>query len=277
MVSGTLVAVTRTPDPRLSEETLVVLPTYEEAENVGPLLRALRQELPKATLLVIDDASPDGTAALAEDLAASDPRIVVLRRRGKLGLGTAHRVGLEFAVDHRFHTALTMDADLSHRPADAPRLIARSKQRGVDLVVGSRYVSGGCITGWPVTRRALSGSANVLLRAAMGIGVHDCTGAFRAYDVALLHRLPLDQLSNTGYSALPELLLMAAAVDAVIVEEPITFVERQAGATKLTRREVGNSLVNVVHLYRRRRKSVRRPLHPARTPESQHQASRDDG
>lgn len=243
----------RTPDPRASEGTLVVLPTYEEGENITAMLRALREHLPMATVLVIDDASPDGTAELAKQFALSDSRVVVQRRAGKLGLGTAHRLGLQYAVDSGFRTAVTMDADLSHRPADAPRLVLRARQPDVDVVVGSRYVPGGRIEGWPPARRLLSANANLLLRLSLGIGIRDCTGAFRAYDVGFLRRLPLDQLANAGYSALPELLLLAAAAGATIVEEPITFVERRAGATKLTRRELGNSLLNVAHLYRRRR------------------------
>lgn len=239
----------------VSDSTLVVLPTYEEAENISPLIHGLRDALPLATILVIDDGSPDGTAEIVDGLARTDPRIVLHRRPGKLGLGTAHRLGFEYALSNRFRTVLTMDADLSHRPADAPRLVARSRQPGVDVAVGSRYMPGGHIEGWPASRRVLSYCANKLLRASLGAKVRDCTGAFRAYDVAFVGTLPLDELGNTGYSAIPEQLLIAMQQGGTLVEEPITFVERQMGATKLTKRELGNSLLNVVHMYRRRMQS----------------------
>lgn len=242
-------------DQDVSDSTLVVLPTYQEAENISPLIHGLRKALPQATIMVIDDGSPDGTSEIVGDLAESDKRIVLLRRSGKLGLGTAHRLGFEYAVRNGFRTVLTMDADLSHRPADAPRLVARSRQPGVDIAVGSRYVPGGHIEGWPASRRVLSYCANALLRASLGAKVRDCTGAFRAYDVAFVRTLPLDELGNTGYSAIPEQLLVAMQQGGALVEEPITFVERQLGATKLTKRELGNSLLNVVHMYRRRRQA----------------------
>ena len=241
----------------VSESTLVVLPTYQEAENISPLIHGLRDALPQATIMVIDDGSPDGTAEIVDKLAESDSRVVLVRRPGKLGLGTAHRLGFEYAVRNGFRTVLTMDADLSHRPVDAPRLVARSRQPGVDVAVGSRYVPGGHIEGWPVSRRALSYCANALLRASLGAKVRDCTGAFRAYDVAFVRTLPLDELGNTGYSAIPEQLLVAMQQGGALVEEPITFVERQMGATKLTKRELGNSLLNVVHMYRRRQAGAR--------------------
>lgn len=241
-------------DRPISDSTLIVLPTYQEVENISPLIRGLRAELPLATILVIDDGSPDGTAGVVQELAREDTRIVLQRRPGKLGIGTAHRLGFEYALDHGFQTVLTMDADLSHRAVDAPRLVARCREPGVDVAVGSRYVRGGRIEGWPPSRRALSFCANMLLRWSLGARTHDCTGAFRAYDVAFLRTLPLDALENRGYSAIPEQLLLAMLHDGRLVEEPITFVERQMGATKLTKRELGNSLLNVVHMYRRRRR-----------------------
>lgn len=240
-------------DQPLSESTLIVLPTYQEVENISPLIHGLRQAMPLATILVVDDGSPDGTAEVVDELARHDTRITLERRPRKLGLGTAHRLGFEYAMHNGFRTVLTMDADLSHRPVDAPRLVARAREPGVDVAVGSRYVSGGRIEGWPASRRALSFCANLLLRMALGAGVRDCTGAFRAYDVAFLRRLQLDHLENTGYSAIPEELLLASLEGGTLAEEPITFVERQMGATKLTKRELSNSLRNVWRMYSRRR------------------------
>lgn len=266
----------------VSDSTLVVLPTYQEVDNIPVLIRGLRAELPLATILVIDDGSPDGTADAVEALSGDDPRIVLQRRPGKLGLGTAHRLGFEYAMHHGFRTVVTMDADLSHRPVDAPRLVARSREPGVDVAVGSRYVAGGRIEGWPASRRALSFCANMLLRLSLRAPIHDCTGAFRAYDVEFMRTLPLDELENPGYSSIPEQLLLAMQQGGTLVEEPITFVERQMGATKLTKRELGSSLLNVVHMYRRRRRAAARARElqlagrPARAHNEAHAAATAD-
>jgi hypothetical protein len=145
-----------------------------------------------------------------------------------------------------------MDADFSHRPQDTPAVVRAALRPGVDLAIGSRYVPGGDIVGWPQSRKVLSAIANRLIRASLRTSTHDCTASFRAYSMELIDRLDFSKLESTGYSALPELLLLIDGVGATIVEVPITFVERERGATKLTKRELAKSLANVVRMRRRR-------------------------
>ena len=234
------------------DRVLVAIPTYNEVENVDNLLEGLRAHLPGATLLVIDDGSPDGTAERVRQVAARDPRVRLHSRPGKLGLGTAYVAAFDEAARMRARVVLTMDADLSHRPQDAPAIVRAVLDGPADLAIGSRYVPGGAIVGWPMARRVLSANANRLIRGALKTPVRDCTGAFRAYRTPLATAIG-PQLANTGYSALPELLMLAESAGSHIDEVPITFVERERGATKLTRRELINSLSSLVQLRRRRR------------------------
>ena len=236
---------------------VVGVPTYNEADNIVRLVSELRGNLPGAVVLVVDDGSPDGTGTLVDAMAQNDTLVHVLHRHGKLGLGTAYTAVFEYARARGAHIAMTMDADFSHRPSDAPAVARAALADGVDLAIGSRYVPGGTIVGWPRQRKALSAVANRLIRASLGITTTDCTASFRAYRVALLERMRLDLLENAGYSALPELLLLADAQGARIAEVPITFVERQLGVTKLTKRELVNSLTNVARM-RLRRSAIRR-------------------
>jgi dolichol-phosphate mannosyltransferase len=234
------------------ERVLVGVPTYNEAENAPRLVRDLRQHLPGAILLVIDDSSPDGTADLLSSMSETDPLLRVLRRPAKLGLGTAYLETFAQARMVGARVAMTMDADFSHRPQDAPAIIRAVLQAGADLAIGSRYVPGGSIIGWPRGRRVLSAAANRLIRMSLRTTVTDCTGSFRAYRMELADQLHEQGLRNTGYSSLPELLMLSIAADARIVEVPIHFVEREHGATKLTRRELVNSLISLLWLRRRR-------------------------
>ena len=231
---------------------LVGVPTYNEAQNAPRLVADLRRHLPGAIILVIDDSSPDGTADLVSMLAETDTLLRVLRRPRKLGLGTAYLATFAEAQRCGARVVMTMDADFSHRPQDAPAIVRAVLQSDADLGIGSRYVPGGSIVGWPRGRRVLSAAANRLIRASLRTRVTDCTGSFRAYRMELAERLMAQGLRNPGYSALPELLMLAIADGARIVEVPIQFVERERGATKLTRRELVNSLVNLVWLRRRR-------------------------
>lgn len=240
------------------EGVLVGMPTYNEADNAPRLVRSLREHLPGAVVMVIDDASPDGTAGLIRHLAEQDEHVVVHSRPGKLGLGTAYLVAFAEARRRGCRATLTLDADFSHRPQDAPAIVRAVLGGAADLAIGSRYVPGGAIVGWPRTRRVLSAEANRLIKASLATEVMDCTGSFRAYGAALVERLPT-RLRNRGYSALPELLLHAILARARIAEVPITFVERERGATKLTRREIADSLLNLAWLSRRRRQS---PIEP---------------
>lgn len=249
-----------TEPPRQQEAfdgVLVAVPTFNEAGNIARLVTGLRSHLPGATILVIDDASPDGTAAITAAIAENDTLVQLHHRPAKLGLGTAYRHAFETAQAMGARVLLTMDADLSHRPQDAPAIVEAALQPGTDLALGSRYMPGGSINGWSPYRRMLSRIANGLIRLALDVRLTDCTGSFRAYRLELLERLDLANLHNTGYSALPELLLLAKLAGAHTVEVPISFVERERGATKLTRRELANSLVGLVDLRRRRHRAER--------------------
>jgi dolichol-phosphate mannosyltransferase len=239
------------PGDRDFGDVLVGVPTYNEAENAPRLVRELREHLPGATILVIDDSSPDGTADAVAAIGATDSRLRVLRRPRKLGLGTAYLAAFSEARSLGARIVLTMDADFSHRPQDAPALIRAVRHGGADLAIGSRYVPGGTIIGWPRGRRVLSAAANSLIKVSLHTRVSDCTGSYRAYRVELIDRFDDVGLRNAGYSSLPELLMLAIAAGANIVEVPIAFVERAHGATKLTRRELFNSLVNLIWLRRR--------------------------
>jgi glycosyltransferase involved in cell wall biosynthesis len=231
---------------------LVGVPTYNEALNAPRLVVELRRHLPGAILLVIDDSSPDGTADLVSAIAEADPLLRVLRRPKKLGLGTAYLATFAEAQRCGVGVVMTMDADFSHRPQDAPAVVRAVLRSDADLGIGSRYVPGGSIVGWPQGRRVLSAAANRLIRASLRTKVMDCTGSFRAYRMELAEHLMAQGLRNIGYSSLPELLMLAMADDACIIEVPIQFVERERGATKLTRRELLNSLINLLWLRRRR-------------------------
>ncbi len=234
------------------DDVFVGVPTYNEAENAPQLVRELREHLPGATIMVIDDSSPDGTGDLIAATCRSDPLVRLRRRPRKLGVGTAYLAAFEEARKVGARIVLTMDADFSHRPQDAPAIVRAVRRDDVDLAVGSRYVPGGSIIGWPRGRKALSSIANRLIRTSLDRQINDCTGSFRAYRMELIDRLDLSALRNTGYSALPELLLLVMAAGGGIVEVPITFVERQHGATKLTQRELLNSLTNLIWLRQRR-------------------------
>ena len=233
-------------------DLLVGIPTYNEAENAPRLVVELRRRLPGATIMVIDDASPDGTGDLVALASESDPHVRVHRRPAKLGLGTAYLAAFAAARQEGASIVLTMDADFSHRPEDAPRVVQAARAGGVELAIGSRYVAGGHIIGWPASRSLLSATANWLVRAALHTQVRDCTGSFRAYRMSLVERIERTGVQRTGYSALPEMLYLATSTGARVREVPITFVERTRGATKLTQRELVDSMASLAALSWRR-------------------------
>ena len=178
--------------PPSSPRILVSLATYNERENLGPLLQEVRKELPTADVLVVDDNSPDGTGRLADDFAASDPRLHVLHRPGKLGLGTAVLTAMRYAMDHDFDFLVNMDADFSHHPRYLPALVAGMDRH--DVMVGSRYVPGGGTENWPLSRRLISTGVNLLTRFLLRPGARDCSGAFRCYRVAKLREAKLERM-----------------------------------------------------------------------------------
>ncbi len=202
--------------------TVVVVPTYQEALNVTTVLTGVREAVPAADVLVVDDNSPDGTAELAEQVGAGVGQVHVLRRPQRNGLGRAYRAAWEWALERG-----------SHDPAALPSLLGPLAD-GADLVLGSRYVPGGSVPGWDLHRRLLSQGGNRYAGALLGLSVHDATGGFRAYRADLLRRIDLSTLAADGYGFQVELVYRSAALGAKIVEVPITFVDRTLGTSKMS-------------------------------------------
>jgi dolichol-phosphate mannosyltransferase len=179
-------------------KTLIAIPTYNERENIGELIKQVFTYAPETDLLVIDDNSPDRTGDLLDELAAQDPRIHVMHRPGKLGLGTAYVAGFRYAIEHDYDFVFEMDADFSHDPRYLPNFFKAAQTN--DLVIGSRYIAGGGTPNWSPLRRFISGGGNVFARMMLGIPIHDCTGGYRCYRVAALRTLNLDAVSAQGYA-----------------------------------------------------------------------------
>jgi dolichol-phosphate mannosyltransferase len=213
---------------------LVVLPTYNESENIDRVLRRIRRALPDATVLVVDDGSPDGTGDLAETVGKELGQIELLRRTAKSGLGSAYRAGFRWGLDHEFDACIEMDADLSHDPDALPGLVAPLGEDGVELVVGSRYVPGGRIPNWAWHRRLISRGGNVYAETMLGLGVRDATSGFRAYATSLLRRIALDDIRADGYGFQIEMTYESRRAGARIVEVPIRFVDRVEGESKMS-------------------------------------------
>ena len=212
----------------------VVLPTYNERENLEPMASAILAALPEASLLVVDDASPDGTGVIADTLAARDPRVSVLHRPGKEGLGVAYRDGFRWVLERPDTRAVVqMDADFSHDPADLPRLLA-ALMRGADLALGTRYMRGGDTVGWPWYRRLVSRGGTLFARTVLLLPYRDLTGGFKGWRRELLDAIRLRETSGSGYGFQIETTWWAHRRGAVIREVPIVFRERVAGASKMS-------------------------------------------
>ncbi len=223
----------------------MIVPTYNERESIQEVARRLFAAAATADLdlLVIDDGSPDGTASAVKQLAADEPRIHLIERAGKQGLGTAYVMGFRWALERGYDAVVEMDADLSHDPADVPRLLQRASD--ADLVVGSRYVPGGRVENWSRLRRALSAGGNLYARMWLGFRVHDSTSGFRAYSTRALRSLDLHTLRSEGYSFQIEMTRRIHRSGGRIVEVPITFVEREQGHSKMSRAIVIEAMVRV--------------------------------
>ena len=226
----------------------VVLPTYNEAENLGPISAAILTALPAATVLVVDDDSPDGTGRLAETLAAADPRIRVLHRAAKQGLGRAYLDGFQVALDGGAATIVQMDADFSHDPAALPGLVGPVADGNVDLVIGSRYAPGGGVVDWGLGRRVVSRGGSIFARTVLGLGPRDLTGGFKAWRAASLAAVPFDGVHAGGYVFQIEMTFRASRAGARIREVPITFRDRRVGQSKMSRRIIVEALVVVLQL-----------------------------
>lgn len=223
---------------------LVVLPTYQEAENVEAVLRRIRAAAPAAHVLVVDDGSPDGTADIADKVGEDLGQIEVLRREVKDGLGSAYRTGFAWGLERGFDVLVEMDADLSHEPEALPGLLA-VVDAGADLVIGSRYVPGGSTPEWPRIRRFLSVWANRYAAAALGLAINDATAGYRAYRADVLRSIDLGHSRADGYGFQVEMVYRIVRMGGRIVEVPITFRDRIEGSSKMSGRIVVEALALV--------------------------------
>ena len=222
----------------------MIIPTYQESENIAAVLAGVRQSAPSAHVLVVDDGSPDGTAALAESVGHRLGQIHVLRRQSKAGLGAAYRAGFEWALERGYDVLVEMDADMSHDPKELPRLLD-AVAAGADLAIGSRYVPGGVIPDWPMRRRLLSSVGNRYAAAMLRLSLRDLTSGFRAYRASALRQALVEQSRADGYGFQIEMAWRVSAVGGVVREVPITFVDRTLGASKLSRSVVTEALLLV--------------------------------
>jgi len=232
-------------------KTLVTLATYNEIENLPRLIEEIFQHAPAVDVLVIDDNSPDGTGEWCDRRGAEDPRVRCLHRAGKLGLGTATIAGMRHAIEHGYELVLNMDADFSHHPRYLPDLLAGMDREGaarVDVMIGSRYVRGGGIEGWPLKRHLMSRGVNLYARLLLGLKSKDCSGAFRCYRTELLRKLDFDAILSRGYSFQEEILWRLKRLGAKFGETPITFVDRVRGSSKINSGEAKAALRIILKL-----------------------------
>lgn len=215
-----------------AQRVLVCVPTYDERENVAVAVAGVLAAVPEAHVLVVDDASPDGTGEIADALAAADPRVQVLHRPGKGGLGAAYVAAFGWGLERGYDVLVEMDADGSHDPAQLPLLLAGLD--GADLVLGSRWVPGGRVVDWPRSREVLSRGGNAYVRLVLGLPLRDATGGYRAYRRQVLEALPLEDVQSQGYCFQVDLALRAHRAGFRVVEVPITFVERVRGQSKMS-------------------------------------------
>lgn len=215
------------------DRVLVLLPTYDELENLPVVLARIQAAAPRADVLVIDDNSPDGTGELADEIAARDERVHVLHRAGKEGLGKAYLAGFAWGLDRGYDALVEIDADGSHPPEDLPAMLALAAQ--ADLVIGSRWVRGGSVVNWPKHREALSRGANLYVRGLLGTHVRDATAGYRIYRAQLLRDIDLDDVTSSGYGFQIDLTLRTLERGGVVVEHPIRFAEREHGVSKMSR------------------------------------------
>ena len=222
---------------------LVLVPTYNELDSLPAILRRLRQAVPDADVLVLDDASPDGTGELADRFAAQDPHLQVMHRSAKNGLGAAYLAGFAWGLERGYDALVEIDADGSHPPSVLPRMLQAAAH--ADVVIGSRWVPGGSVRNWPRQREALSRGANLYTRLLLGMRVRDATAGYRVYRADALRSLRLEDVASAGYCFQIDLTWRAAQAGMRIVEIPITFVEREVGVSKMSGDIMRESLVNI--------------------------------
>jgi dolichol-phosphate mannosyltransferase len=228
--------------------TWVVVPTYNEADNIRPLTAAVLAASPDATILIVDDSSPDGTGNIADELAARDPRIRVRHRAAKQGLGRAYLDGFSVALSAGAGIVVQMDADFSHDPASVPSLVEPIRRGEADLVIGSRYTRGGGVVDWGLGRRIISRCGSLFARVVLGLSPNDLTGGFKAWRGATLAAIPFDGIHAGGYVFQIEMTFRASRAAARIREVPIRFQDRRVGQSKMSRRIIVEAFVVVVQL-----------------------------
>lgn len=221
----------------------VLIPTYNERETLPVAVRGVRAAVPQAHVVVLDDGSPDGTGAVADELAAADDHVHVIHRTRKEGLGAAYLAGFRWALDAGYDAVVEMDADGSHRPEHLPALLAAAEH--ADAVIGSRWVEGGKVVNWPLHRKALSVGGNVYVKVLLGMPVNDATAGYRVYRADALRTMGLDDVASQGYCFQADLTWRAVRAGLTVVEVPITFVEREVGDSKMSGDIVKESLLRI--------------------------------
>src|SRR5438552_14022003 len=226
-------------------KTLIIIPTYNELENLRPLLQEIFSYAPDTDVLIVDDNSPDGTGKLADEIHHENPQVHVLHRTGKLGLGTAYITGFKYAIAHGYEAIFEMDADFSHDPRYLPAFLKAIEH--ADLVIGSRYISGGDTPNWSILRRFISGGGNIFARFMLGIPVRDSTAGFRCYRRHVLESIDLDTIQSQGYAFQVEMAYRVMRQGFKIVETPIVFMDRRIGKSKMSRKIVIEAFIYVLH------------------------------
>ena len=214
-------------------KTLIIIPTYNEKENLPSLVEAIFSYAPKTDILIVDDNSPDGTGNLADEIHEQDPRVLAMHREGKLGLGTAYIAGFKYAIAHGYDAAFEMDADFSHDPRYLPDFL--NKIENADLVIGSRYIQGGSTANWSLFRRFISGGGNLFVRFMLGIPIQDCTAGYRCYRREVLENISLETVQTQGYGFQVEMAYRVLQRGYRIVETPIIFEDRREGKSKMSK------------------------------------------
>jgi dolichol-phosphate mannosyltransferase len=215
-------------------KTLIIIPTYNEYENLSPLLETIFSYVPQTDILIVDDNSPDGTGDLVDEMARADKRVHAIHRAGKLGLGTAYVTGFKYAIAHNYDAAFEMDADFSHDPQYLPNFLAAIEH--ADLVIGSRYIPGGATPNWSILRRLISGCGNIFARVVLSMPIHDCTAGYRCYRREVLESIDLESVESQGYGFQVELAYRVMKHGYRIVETPIVFMDRRVGKSKMSRK-----------------------------------------
>jgi dolichol-phosphate mannosyltransferase len=227
----------------VGRRVVIIMPTYNERQNLEGMANRIRESTPDAHLLVVDDNSPDGTGDLADKLAEGDSRVHVMHRTEKAGLGRAYVAGFTWALEAGYDLIVEMDADGSHRPEDLPKLL--DAIASADAVIGSRYVPGGTVVNWPKSREILSRGANVYNRLMLGVRIKDATGGFRVYRAETLRKIDLSSIDSAGYCFQIDMTLRVLQAGLVLTEVPITFIERELGASKMSNAVIAEAFTRV--------------------------------